>query len=64
MQSRIRDGLGFVGTEGYTILGAFFKKKNIKLGTKSEYLFRVLPGSWKGSVQVSGPESEASLASR
>jgi hypothetical protein len=45
MQSRIRGGSDFVGTEAYTIFGAIFKKKNTKLGTKSEYLFRVLPGS-------------------
>jgi hypothetical protein len=62
MQSRIRGGSCFVGREAYTILGATFKKTNTKLGTKSEYLFRVLPDSWKGPVQMRGPESEASLA--
>lgn len=49
-------------TEAYTILGHIFKKKNTKLDTKSSYLFRVLLGPWKGPVQLSGPEAEASLA--
>lgn len=56
--------LGFVGQEAYAMLGALFKKNNTKLGTKSEYLFRVPPRSWKGSVQMWGPEAKASLASR
>jgi hypothetical protein len=48
MQSRMRGGSGFVGTEAYTILGAIFKKKNTKLGMKSDYLFWVLPVLGRG----------------
>jgi hypothetical protein len=51
-----------MGPEVYIIFGAFFKKKNIKLGTKVNIYLGPLPGPLKGLMQVRDPE--ASLASQ
>jgi hypothetical protein len=45
-----------VGSETFSIFGALFMKKNTKLDLKNEYLLRLLPGPWKGPMQVTGPE--------
>ena len=49
---------GFVRSGAYTILGALFKKKNAKLGTKVNIYLGSL------GCAVRGPEASASLASQ
>jgi hypothetical protein len=46
---------GFVGPEAYTVLGAVFKRRNIKLGTKVNIYLGLIPGPWKGPVHLGGP---------
>jgi len=48
---------GFVGPEAYSVLGAFLKKKNTKLITKVNICLGLIPGPWKGPVQLRGPEA-------
>ena len=46
-----------MGPEAYSVLGAFLKKKNTKLGTKVNVCLGLIPGPWKGPVQLRGPEA-------
>jgi hypothetical protein len=48
---------GFVGPEAYTIIGALFKTKNTKFGTKAIIYIWPLAGRWKGPPASEGPWS-------
>jgi hypothetical protein len=50
---------GFVGFSSYTIFGVLLAQKKTKLGTKLDNYLGLLPVTWKGPVQVRGPEIEA-----
>jgi len=45
---------GLMGPEAYTIIGALFKAKNTKFGTKTNIYLWPFAGRWKGSPASQG----------